>query len=325
MYNVILALPEIILVSQSWFWKKTVRVRDNNFIRRLHCIAIDETHVIWGWRNFREEYRMLGHLKDVYPTVPTLILSATVTPNIPDYIRVSLKLSPPSRIYRQPLDWPNLKYIVSPIRNPGFQDLAFLVPRIGLIANIPKTMVFVDKIDDAMKLEKFLRSKLPDRVQNGSKVFEVIRTFSSNLSASSRTKIMQDLRSGNTQICICTECAGMGINPPDIMRAVQSKIPDFIALPELLQRLGRGGRDVSRAAVAMVFVDPQQILPEDGHTLESSAFKDLRLPVNHENREQITNVIAKLYRNVEPTTKKTGNAYQKTDPALLWFLNTSVC
>ncbi|WP_375449374.1 hypothetical protein, partial [uncultured Nostoc sp.] len=82
--------------------------------------------------------------------VPTLILSATITPNILDYIRVSLKLPAPLRIYRQPLDRPNLSYIVSPIRKSGFQDLAFLIPTLGSIADIPKTMIFVHKIDDAM-------------------------------------------------------------------------------------------------------------------------------------------------------------------------------
>ncbi len=74
---------------------------------------------------------MLGHLKDVFFKVPTLIMSATITPNILDYIRVSLKLPPPSRINRLPLDRPNLKYMVCPIRKPGFRDLAFLVPKDG--------------------------------------------------------------------------------------------------------------------------------------------------------------------------------------------------
>ena len=185
-------------------------------------------------------------------------------------------------------------------------------------------MVFVDKIKNAIELEKYLRSRLPNCVRNGNQVFVVIRSFTSNLDANTRTRVMEDLRHGNDQIYICTECAGMGINIPDIMRAVQFKIPDFIALPELLQRLGRGGRDKSCAAIAIVFVHPSQILPDDVHTLERSAFKSLRLPVSKENREQITNVIAQLYKN-KLQSAKTGNAYERTDPGILWFLNTSGC
>ncbi len=45
---------------------------------------------------------------------------------------------------------------------------------------------------------------------------------------------MENLRHGNAQICICTECIGIGINIPDIMRMIQFKISDFITLPELL-------------------------------------------------------------------------------------------
>ncbi|WP_375449376.1 hypothetical protein [uncultured Nostoc sp.] len=76
----------------------------------------------------------------------------------------------------------------------------------------------------------------------------------------------------------------------------------------------------------MVFIDPQQILPEGVHTLETSAFKDLWLPVSNENRGQITDVTPKLYRdNFDSNMRKTGNAYQKTNPAVLWFLNTTGC
>ena len=113
---------------------------------------------------FRDEYRMLGHLKDVFPSILTLLLSAMVTPNILEYIRVSLKLSPPSRIYRQPLDRSNLTYIVSPIRKSEFKDLDFLVPSGGAIGNISKTMIFVDSIDEAEKMAKHLQSRLPERV-----------------------------------------------------------------------------------------------------------------------------------------------------------------
>ncbi len=47
---------------------------------------------------------MLGYLKDVFSKVPNLIISITISPNIFDYIWVSLKLRPPSWIYRLSLD-----------------------------------------------------------------------------------------------------------------------------------------------------------------------------------------------------------------------------
>ncbi len=89
-------------------------------------------------------------------------------------------------------------------------------------------------------------------------------------------------------------------------------------LSELLQRLERGGRDLFLLAIALIFVDCQQILPIDMHTLDSSAFKDLWLPVSRKNYYQITDVIARLYReNGQTRVARTQNSYQRTDPAVL--------
>lgn len=52
--------------------------------------------MIWGWRDFQKEYQILDHLKDIFPIIPMVLLSATVTLNILEYIQVSLNLSSPS-------------------------------------------------------------------------------------------------------------------------------------------------------------------------------------------------------------------------------------
>ena len=91
---------------------------------------------------------MIGHLKDIFSNIPTLILSAIIIPNVLKYIRISLKLPPPSCIYRQPLNQPNLTYMVLSIKKPGFGDLAFAIPSNGAVRDIPKTMIFVGLIND---------------------------------------------------------------------------------------------------------------------------------------------------------------------------------
>ena len=81
------------------------------------------------------------------------------------------------------------------------------------------------------------------------------------------------------------------------MHEVQFKIPDFIALPKLFQQLSRARKNKSCATMAIVFVYPSQVLLDNVHTLEHSAFKSLQLPISRENCEQITNVNAQLYKN----------------------------
>ena len=79
------------------------------------------------------------------------------------------------------------------------KDLAFLVPSGGAIGEIPKIIKFVDLIDDAIKMVKYLRLRLPESIRNdGKKAKVIIRTFSTNLSTTSKTKFLADLRSGDT-------------------------------------------------------------------------------------------------------------------------------
>ncbi len=76
------------------------------------------------------------------------------------------------------------------------------------------------------------------------------------------------------------------------------------------------GKDKSLAAIAMVFVHPSQILLDDMHMLEHSAFKSLRLPVCRENCKQITDVIVPLYKD-KLQSAKTGNTYERTNLGIL--------
>ena len=94
---------------------------------------------------------------------------------------------------------------------------------------------------------------------------------------------MKDLQHSNAQIYIYTKYASMDINILDIIYIVQFKIPDFITLQKLLQRLSWIEKNKSRVAIAIFFVHLSQVLLNNVHMLEHSAFKSLQLPVNREN------------------------------------------
>ena len=50
--------------------------------------------------------------------------------------------------------------MVKKIKKKRFKKLDILVPQIGEISNIPKTMIFVDKIENEVKIEQYLQSFL---------------------------------------------------------------------------------------------------------------------------------------------------------------------
>ncbi len=77
-------------------------------------------------------------------------------------------------------------YIVSPIRKTGFKNLDFVIPNGSAVGKIPKIMIFVHKIDDIIQMVKHLQSKLPWRIQREERPNHIIRTFTANLTTTSR-------------------------------------------------------------------------------------------------------------------------------------------
>src|SRR3954453_17146845 len=59
----------------------------------LSLIAIDEAHCVSQWgHDFRPEYRMLGRLAELFPSVPRLAVTATADARTRDDIRAELRL-----------------------------------------------------------------------------------------------------------------------------------------------------------------------------------------------------------------------------------------
>ncbi len=189
---------------------------------------------------------------------------------------------------------------------------------------IPKTMIFVDNINTTGQLELYLQSRLSPRLQIKSSL--LIQTFSANLTVDTRSIFLEDFRNGNTRIWICTECADMSLNLRDIEHIYQWKFRDFIMLPELVQRLGRAGRDIHINAVALVFVESRHCLQISDNNLVNTQFANAKQPVLVNNRQDVQGWIATLYEKATSRAKETGSsAYHKIDPAILWFINTTGC
>ena len=81
-------------------------------------IAIDEAHCISEWgHDFRPEYRQLADLREHFPDVPIIALTATATDRVGEDILQQLKLRNP-RCYVASFNRPNLAYRVIPKKEP---------------------------------------------------------------------------------------------------------------------------------------------------------------------------------------------------------------
>ncbi|KAF8491239.1 ATP-dependent DNA helicase [Russula emetica] len=80
----------------------------------LNRLVVDEAHCISEWgHDFREEYRRLGQIRQKFPDVPLMALTASATPLVQDDIARILGMEP-GRLFKfvHPFNRPNLFYEV---------------------------------------------------------------------------------------------------------------------------------------------------------------------------------------------------------------------
>ena len=80
----------VVLVSPEWLFSDKnnyLKVQALSGSNRLGLIAIDEAHLVYDWQDFRQLYKNCEELHEMFPKVPLMVLSATVTPQIEDALK----------------------------------------------------------------------------------------------------------------------------------------------------------------------------------------------------------------------------------------------
>ncbi|MGL6054316.1 MAG: RecQ family ATP-dependent DNA helicase, partial [Vibrio metschnikovii] len=112
------------------------RVLMADFIERLQqlplaMIAVDEAHCISQWgHDFRREYASLGQLKQVFPHVPFMALTATADDATRIDILHRLQLANP-HTYLGSFDRPNIRYTLVEKHKPVSQVIRYLETQRG--------------------------------------------------------------------------------------------------------------------------------------------------------------------------------------------------
>lgn len=265
----VFASPEVLVDSRSHFWKVTITQKSNNFQKYLVLVAVDECHLIWDWKGFRPHYKLIGSLHQTLDSVPWLLLSATLTPAVAAYVHEVCKLPEGTVQYAQTVRRRNINLIVTRITSRDFEQLLELIPTNPVYLNdIPKTLIYVDKIDDALDIAYTLRRKMPAilidsagpaQVQVGR--MESVRTYFASTDEEAKDLTNEMVEDGRCRIAICTDAFGMGVDIRDVVRVIQWDVTEGLCLNSLIQRLGRAARDPSATAVGIIYVSPAILDP----------------------------------------------------------------
>lgn len=202
-------------MPQSQFCKHIVDKKSNKFCCYIACITVDETYLIWEWREFQKDYRYISLLCSYFSNIPIVDLFAIMTNNILNYIQAFLNLQSPVKLYKQFLDCLNITYGITKIKKLRIKEQDVFILSIWSLNTTSKTIISVDNINEAMPLMEDLRIKLLDNLEN--KENRIIQYFHSNLSNQSRKLIVEKFFWPNIRIWVCTKAANLGINILNIL------------------------------------------------------------------------------------------------------------
>lgn len=207
--------------------------------------AIDEAHCLslWG-HDFRPKYLKLKRLRDKYPKIPVLAVTATATFKVVQDMVEILKMENPTLV-RSNMDRSNLSLNVCQVSN---FDMKYVKP---LIEKYPheRTIIYVNTRKESDKIKDILQKHTTKPVY----------LYHAGLSKGKRTKLQEAFSLHKNSIMVSTIAFGMGID--QIVRVVIAfGAPS--SLEDYFQQIGRAGRDGKPSETLLMFVLQRKIIAQ---------------------------------------------------------------
>ncbi len=201
---------------------------------KINLIAVDEAHCIsqWGY-DFRPSYLKIADLRQLFPEVPVLALTATATEKVVDDIQEKLHFTK-KNVLQKSFRRENLIYIVRDKED-----------KIGYLTDTIKKakgtgIVYVRNRKKCREIAQLLQA-------NAIKA----DFYHAGLATDVRSQRQDNWMSGECRVIVSTNAFGMGIDKANVRFVIHLDLPD--SLEAYFQEAGRAGRDGNKSVAVLLY------------------------------------------------------------------------